>query len=1278
VLNGEAVQHFDTVRRRKDGTLIDVSLTISPILTAVGQILGVSGIARDISERRRVEEEMKRSEEKFSKLFQDSPEALTLTRASDHSYVDVNKAFERTTGWHRDEVIGKTAFDIHLWINQSDRFNLVTEILAGKALRNHEVRYRRKDGTEGIALASADLIQIEGESCVLSGFTDITERKRAEQERQLFEGRFRQFFETIPEYAYMVSPTGELIDVNPAACSALGYTKDELVGKPLSIIYAPECRSRAREIFAKWEANGKLRNEEMVVITKQGQRRVVLVNVGSIKDSDGNILHSASVHVDITERQRAEEALKRSEEKFLKLFHGSPAAVALSRLKDGLFFEVNDTFERLFGYRREEVIGGKASDIGVWVDLSQREELTKRLLSERCVRDWEVPLRTKNGDILTCSVSTELINIGNEPCILSVTSNITEGKLAAEALRASEERFRSLFDNATVGIYRTTPGGRILASNPTLIRMLGYQDFESLATRNLEEKGFEPSYQRRVFCDRMEREGKVIGLESAWTKQDGSVIFVRESARGIRGPDGKILYYDGIVEDITARKREEEALLESEARFNQLAERSRTTTWEVDTQGLFTFVSHVSEVVWGYSPDELVGRMHFYDLHPEEGREEFKAAVFAVTERREPFENVVHAVKTKDGRITWGSVNGFPMLHADGTLQGYRGSCTDITERQRAEEALRRSEEKFLKLFQGSPAAVALSSVKDGRFIEVNNTFERFFGYRREEVIGRIVSDIGIWVDPSQGEELTKRLLSEQSVRDWELCFRTKSGDILTCLVSTELIEVGNEPCILSVTSDITERKLAEEALHSSEERFRLAAQAGKMFAYEWDVRSDVIIRSPQAAQILGMGEGERITGQQIMTQVHSDDQERLTAAISTLCPESPDLQISYRITRPDGSLIWVERNSRASFDERGRILRVVGMVRDITERKLAEEALRESEEQFRALAEAIPQLCWMARGDGYIFWYNQRWFTYTGKNQEQMEGWGWQSVHDPQILPSVLERWTASISTAEPFDMVFPLRGVDGVYRPFLTRIMPVKDADGRVVRWFGTNTDITEIRDAQEALSNMTRKLIEAQEQERARIARELHDDINQRLAIMAIELDHLRANHLPPEILDNIQKLQQKTIQISADVQAISHDLHSSNLEYLGVVDGMRSWCGEFGQRHGIEIEFKYGGLLKSLTPEISLCLFRILQEALHNTAKHARAKRVEVQLREESGVIELVIRDSGRGFDIKAAKRGRGLGLTSMQERVRLVGGTFEIDSMPLIGTTIQVRVPAGVR
>jgi signal transduction histidine kinase len=218
----------------------------------------------------------------------------------------------------------------------------------------------------------------------------------------------------------------------------------------------------------------------------------------------------------------------------------------------------------------------------------------------------------------------------------------------------------------------------------------------------------------------------------------------------------------------------------------------------------------------------------------------------------------------------------------------------------------------------------------------------------------------------------------------------------------------------------------------------------------------------------------------------------------------------------------------------------------------------------------------------------------------------------------------------------------------------------------------DITQRKQMEEAISGISRKLIESQEQERSRIGRELHDDISQRLALLAVELEQFQEN--PSEVRSRVQELLKQTIEISSDVQALSHELDSSKLEYLGALGGMKSWCKELGDRQGIQIEFKGPQEKISLPRGIGLCLFRVLQEALHNAAKHSGVKLIEVQLWEDSGEIHLLVTDLGRGFDLETATQGRGLGLTSMQERVRLVNGFIEIQSKPMAGTTVHVRIP----
>jgi signal transduction histidine kinase len=221
----------------------------------------------------------------------------------------------------------------------------------------------------------------------------------------------------------------------------------------------------------------------------------------------------------------------------------------------------------------------------------------------------------------------------------------------------------------------------------------------------------------------------------------------------------------------------------------------------------------------------------------------------------------------------------------------------------------------------------------------------------------------------------------------------------------------------------------------------------------------------------------------------------------------------------------------------------------------------------------------------------------------------------------------------------------------------------------------DITHRKLADAALANVSRKLIEAQEQERTRIGRELHDDIGQRLALLTVQLQRLHEDTLIlPQVRSRMGELQKQISEIADDIQSLSHELHSAKLQYLGIAAAMRSFCREFGEQQKVEIDFASHDLPSPLESDTSLCLFRVLQEALHNTAKHSGVKHFEVRLWGTSDEIHLTVKDSGAGFDREAAKESRGVGLITMEERVKLLKGTLSINSQPKCGTTIHAHIP----
>jgi PAS domain S-box-containing protein len=285
-----------------------------------------------------------------------------------------------------------------------------------------------------------------------------------------------------------------------------------------------------------------------------------------------------------------------------------------------------------------------------------------------------------------------------------------------------------------------------------------------------------------------------------------------------------------VQRDISERKRAEAALRESGARFDQLAEQSGTLTWEVDAQGLYTYVSHVAEQVCGYRPEELEGRMHFYDLHPESGREAFKTAAFAVFERKEPFQGFVNAIQTKDGRQVWVSTNGIPLLSADGTLRGYRGGDTDITERKQGEEALRTAEAKFRSLVEQS--LVGIDIVQDDRFVYANPKMEEITGYTQDELLA-LPSVLQIAVEEDREtvrEHLRRRLALE--VRDVQYTFgiRPKDGSVREVEAFGAVTEYNGRPAVIGVMLDVTERRRMESAVLQAKEAAEATSRAKSEF----------------------------------------------------------------------------------------------------------------------------------------------------------------------------------------------------------------------------------------------------------------------------------------------------------------------------------------------------------------------------------------------------------------------------------------------------------------
>ncbi len=352
-------------------------------------------------------------------------------------------------------------------------------------------------------------------------------------------------------------------------------------------------------------------------------------------------------------------------------------------------------------------------------------------------------------------------------------------------------------------------------------------------------------------------------------------------------------------------------------------------------------------------------------------------------------------------------------------------------------------------------------------------------------------------------------------------------------------------------------------------------------------------------------------------------------------------------------------------------------LVATIAEVRKAEAGLRESEERFRLVANTTPVLIWMSGTDKGCLYVNKSWVDFTGRDIDFEVGSGWTEGIHVQDLPKTMETYEQAFDTRQSFQMEYRLRRYDGKYRWMVDIGVPRFNADGTFAGYIGSAIDVTERKLAEEALSGFGRKLIDAQEKERTRIARELHDDINQRLALLAVELEQLAQNPSMGvvELSNYVRDLSTHVAEIGTAVQTISHRLHSSKLEYLGIIGAARSFCKEFSEQQHAKIDFRHKNVPTDVPRDASLCLFRILQEALHNAVKHSGVRHFNVNLIGVANGVELTVQDSGVGFDPQIALNDPGLGLVSMRERVSLVGGEISIASKPGRGTVVNVRVPS---
>jgi PAS domain S-box-containing protein len=523
------------------------------------------------------------------------------------------------------------------------------------------------------------------------------------------------------------------------------------------------------------------------------------------------------------------------------------------------------------------------------------------------------------------------------------------------------------------------------------------------------------------------------------------------------------------------RQRAESAMRESDERFRAIFDQSTAAVVVMDFGGRFVVVNARLCDMLGFPAAEM-SRKTVLDVTHADDRPRAHDLVRALAGGEKAEATELRWIRS-DGRSVWVHVSGAAVRDEEGVARYALAMVLDVTERKNAEMA-----NAHLAALVASSGDAIKSLALDGTILTWNQAAERLYGYTAAEIIGKPWS---ILIPPDRLPELERKIAAARSGQNMRLetLRRRKDGALVEVSLDAAPIRAtdGTVIGISTIARDITERRRSERALLESEERLRRSLaeleaiyRTAPVGLAVFDTRFRFVHVNNRIAEMDGTSPQDHI-GRSVAEVIPAIAEQTEAVFRSVMESGKPVLGVEIAGTTgisPDEPITWL-----ASWyplrDAAGEIAAINVVAEDISERKRAEATLAEREQQFRTLANSIPQLAWMADPDGWIFWYNERWYEYTGATPQEMEGWGWQSLHDPTVLPDVLARFKASLATGEPFDMTFPLKGADGAFRPFLTRMMPIRDSHGHIVRWFGTNTDITAQKEHEAHLNFVMREL-------------------------------------------------------------------------------------------------------------------------------------------------------------------------------------------------------------